>query len=302
MPGRVGAFKSEAARAHFRTRYEATMAPLPPSESVDVPTSFGTVRAYRFTGGTDKTPVLLLSGRNASTPMWHTNLVPLLPHRPVICVDPLGEPGMSVQTAPITGPHDEARWLDETIAGLALPRVHLMGVSIGGWTAANYGVHHHDRAASLVLLDPVLTFAPIAAKAVLASPALFLPGVPTALRRRVMRWIAGGAEVDDAPEAALIAAGSTDYAIRKPMPKRLTDNQLRSLRMPVLALMAGRSVMHDATRAAERARNTLASGQVELWADASHAINGEYPERIAARAARFWDDADQPCDLATSVE
>jgi len=28
---------------------------------------------------------------------------------------------------------------------------------------------------------------------------------------------------------------------------------------------------------------------VEIWADASHAINGEYPAEIAARAAEFWD-------------
>ena len=27
--------------------------------------------------------------------------------------------------------------------------------------------------------------------------------------------------------------------------------------------------------------------RVELWADASHAINGEYPAEIAARAGRF---------------
>jgi hypothetical protein len=32
--------------------------------------------------------------------------------------------------------------------------------------------------------------------------------------------------------------------------------------------------------------------QVQLWADASHAINGEYPAEIAERASQFWDDVD----------
>ena len=77
-----------------------------------------------------------------------------------------------------------------------------------------------------------------------------------------------------------------------PPPKPITDDQLRSLDVPVLALIAGRSVMLDAARAAARARNLLPRGQVELWPDASHAINGEYPNEIAERAGSFWDDVD----------
>jgi hypothetical protein len=60
----------------------------------------------------------------------------------------------------------------------------------------------------------------------------------------------------------------------------------------MLALIAGRSVMLDAARAVSSARSLLPRGQVELWADASHAINGEYPAEIAQRAGAFWDDAD----------
>ena len=97
---------------------------------------------------------------------------------------------------------------------------------------------------------------------------------------------------DSLPEAALISAGSTDYVVRKAMPKSFTDDQLRTLDLPV-ALIAGRSVMLDAALAAARARNLLPRGQVELWAEASHAINGEYPVEIAKTAAVFWDDVDR---------
>lgn len=295
MPSRVGGFKNDRARAHFLAVYQQAMAGLPPvSQSRDVPTWFGTVRIYRFDGASDATPVVVLPGRNASTPMWQANIAALLRHRPVLGVDLLGEAGLSVQRKPITGPDDEAQWLDDALGALGLDRVHLMGVSIGGWTAVNYAVRRPGRAASLVVLDPVFTFAPVAVKAVLASPALFLPGVPDRLRRRVLSWISGGAEVDDSlPEAALIAAGSTDYVLRKAMPKLITDAQLRSLDIPVLALLGGRSVMHDAGRAAERARNLLSRGQVELWPAASHAINGEYAAEIADRAGAFWADIDR---------
>jgi pimeloyl-ACP methyl ester carboxylesterase len=274
--------------------YCAGMSALPPlCESADVPTSFGTVRAYRFDGPLDGPPVLLLPGRNASTPMYAGNLPPLLERRTVYSVDLLGEAGLSVQSQPLTGPGDQAQWLDETLAGLRLDRVHLLGVSIGGWTATNAAVRRPGRIASLTLLDPAMTFAPIPVKAILASLAMFVPGVPETVLRRVLRWIGGGAEVDDSlPEAALISAGSTDFALRTPMPKVFTDDQLRSLDIPVLALIAGRSVMLDAARAAARARNLLPRGQVELWPDASHAINGEYPGEIAERSHRFWDEVD----------
>ncbi len=91
-----------------------------------------------------------------------------------------------------------------------------------------------------------MTFAPIPVKALLVSAGLFLP-VPESVRRRVFSWISGGADVDESlSEAALISAGSTDFALRKAMPKLFTDDQLRSLDVPVLALIAGRSVMLDA--------------------------------------------------------
>ena len=289
----VGHFKGERARAHFLSVYQTAVAQLPPvSESADVPTSFGTIRAYRFDGPSAGPPVVLLPRRNASTPMWRVNIPALLQHRTVIGIDLLGEAGMSVQDEPITGPDDEAQWLDDALAGLGLDGAHLTGVSIGGWTAVNYAVRRPGRAVSLALLDPVFTFARVPAKALLVSAGLFLPA-PEAVRRRVFSWISGGAEVDDSlPEAALISAGSTDYVMRKAMPKSFTDDQLRSLDCPVLALIAGRSVMLDAARAAARARNFLPRGQVELWAGASHAINGEYPVEIAETAGAFWDDVD----------
>jgi pimeloyl-ACP methyl ester carboxylesterase len=129
----VGHFKGEPARAHYLSIYQAAMAELPPSEPTDVPTSFGTVRAYRFDGPPSAlySPVVVLPGRNASTPMWRVNMPALLEHRSVIGIDLLGEAGMSVQDKPITGPDDEAQWLDDALAGLGLDRVHLMGCRSG---------------------------------------------------------------------------------------------------------------------------------------------------------------------------
>ena len=291
----VGHFRDEAARNRFLEAYRVGMEFLPAvSQSFDIATTFGSTRVHRFDGPTDGgTPVVMLPGRNASTPMWRANLPGVLSVRTAYCVDLIGEPGLSVQTRALTGDDDQAQWLDETLAGLGLDRAHLLGVSIGGRAAVACAVWRPGRVASLVLLDPAMTFAPIPAKTAVAAIALQLPRVPAGLRRRVLRWIAGGAEVDDAePEAALISAGTTDFVVQTPMPRVFTDDQLRSLPMPVLALIAGRSVMLDPARASARARKLLRHGQIEVWTDASHALNGEYPAEIATRTRAFWDEVD----------
>ncbi len=51
--------------------------------------------------------------------------------------------------------------------------------------------------------------------------------------------------------------------------------------------MAGQSVMHDSAAAADLARRTLRHGTVTVYPDASHAINGEYPQQIANDVGTF---------------
>ena len=290
----VGHWRSDAARAHFVAAYDTALARLPAVDRMwDVDTAFGTVRVYRFEGGPGR-PVVLLPGRNASTPMWADNLPGLLAHRPVYCVDLLGEPGMSVQRKPITGADDQARWLDDVLTGIGEESVHILGVSFGGWSAMNYALRRPQKVASLVLVDPVLTFASIPLRTMLAFLPMGLPGVPERLRRSILRWISGGAEVDESdPVLMLIDAGTADFALQQPAPTRFSPEKLRALRVPVLAIIAGRSVIHDARRAAATARSVLSAGQVEVWERASHAVTGEFPDEIASRTSEFWAGVDR---------
>lgn len=89
--------------------------------------------------------------------------------------------------------------------------------------------------------------------------------------------------------ADMIEAGMQHYALKLPQPTRLTEEQLSTLEMPVLAIIAGESVMHDAHTAADTAQRALPDGTVRVYPDASHAINGEHPEQVAADIAAFLD-------------
>jgi pimeloyl-ACP methyl ester carboxylesterase len=107
------------------------------------------------------------------------------------------------------------------------------------------------------------------------------------VRSFALSWIAGGAESPEGTaEGRLIDAGMQHYKSRLGLPTYPTDAALRSVTVPALVVIAGRSIIHDPPRAAARAR-LLPRAEVELWPDASHALTGEYPERVAERVASF---------------
>ncbi|MCO1657724.1 alpha/beta fold hydrolase [Pseudonocardia humida] len=281
----VGGFTSTAARERFVAAYDEAMAELPaPAATDDVETSFGTVRTYRFGPAEVGPPLVLLPGTASSTPVWADNLPSLLRiGLPVVTVDLLGEPGLSEQTRAITGPADQARWLGETLDGLGLSGVHLLGLSFGGWSAANLAMHRPDLLASLTLLDPAGTVGRIGVKAVLFSLVATLP-LPKRVQQANLSWIAGGARAEEHAVGRMIEAGMRGYRRAQPFPTYPTDAQLRAITAPALVVIAGRSIIHHPGRAAARA-GLIPNATVELWPDASHALNGEFPDRVADRVA-----------------
>ncbi|WP_040812396.1 alpha/beta fold hydrolase [Nocardia concava] len=284
----IGHFRDEAGFERYRAAYLDGMAALPePTLITDLPTTLGTVRAYRFGSATGR-PLVLLPGRQAATPMWAANLPSLMALRPIITLDLLGEPGMSVQRAEIADAADQASWLDESLYGLGLDRVHVLGVSIGGWSAVNLAIHSPRHAASLTLLDAPMVFGPVSWKMIAVSMGSVLPGMPQRWRDALLSWISGGVEAPrDLPEGRLIASGMRDFHATLPMTKIPAESDLAAIDIPVLAIFAGRSIVHNPDRMADRARTLLSDSRVEVWPDATHALNGEFPQRIADRVAAF---------------
>ncbi|AYF78640.1 alpha/beta hydrolase [Nocardia yunnanensis] len=290
---RVGYFRETAGFERYRAAYVDGFEQLPQvRETVDVPTGFGTVRAYRFGAG-DATPLVLLPGRQAATPLWAANLPGLMGVRPVITLDLLGEPGASVQTKPLTDEVDQAAWLSEALAALESRPVHVLGVSIGGWAAANLAVRHPERVASLILLDSPFVFGGVTWKMITVSLGAVLPGMPDTWRSKLLSWISGGVSApEELPEGRLIASGMKDFAAYLPMTQRPAAQRLSALTMPILGIYGGRSIVQNARKTVARARKLLPGGQFEVWPEASHAINGEFPDEIAARVAKFLGASD----------
>ena len=282
------AFVSTQARAEYESAYDRAFATLPaPAEQHDVPTDFGSARVYRF-GETGPAPLVLLPGRAGTTIMWEPNLAALAAEHPVWTVDLIGEPGRSEQTAPIRDAADQAAWIDGVLRSLDLRGVHLVGYSFGGWLAMNQAVRAAGRLASVTVIDPVQTFTRFPVPLLVRTTLALIPGIRRWARPSFLRWTAGGVDVPaDDPVATIIDEGMRTFKITLPVPALFTDEQLRSVRLPVLALIAGRSVMHDARRAVARAKALLPDVRAELWPSATHAIAGESPAEVNARILEF---------------
>jgi pimeloyl-ACP methyl ester carboxylesterase len=280
----VGHFRSAAGEQAYRAAYRKAMTLLPtPRSTLDLETTFGRVRVYEFgAASADRTaiPIILLPGRTSGVPMWASNLPDLVAARTTYALDALGDAGLSVQIRPIRDAGDQADWLDQVLAQLPVRRVHVVGHSFGGWLTANYAARHPERVQTVTLLDPVFVLQGLRWQVYLISLPASLPFLPRSWRTRMLSIIGGGPVDPNDPVARMISEATEHYAVKLPLPERLTGTQLRGLPMPVYAALAGGSVMHNGGHAADVARAEIRDATVELWPDATHSLPMEQGAKL----------------------
>ncbi|SHF09080.1 alpha/beta fold hydrolase [Streptoalloteichus hindustanus] len=285
MTGQLGRFANAQVEQRFLVAYDRAMAAWPVERySFDVDTAFGRSHVHRC-GRASGTPVVLLSTQVVSPAVWAKNVAVFAERRPVFAVEILGGAGRGVQTAPIRGAEDTARWLDEVLARTGLGRVHLVGTTYGGWVALNHALRRPDRVASLSLLNPVHLLR------LRRSFFLGLAGISRMLwaarsdaaRRRLL---AEG--VDDEPNSPLVEASVLAvYRYRAEiLPTAYpTDGELRAMAAPTLVLCSGGNGKYGA-RAVDRVRALVPSVEADVVAEHSKVVSAEV---VNARVPSFID-------------
>lgn len=285
--GRISTFTSDRARERFLAAYTGTFNRRWPADHTahDLSTSFGVTRIYR-TGPPNGVPFVLLPGASGNSLMWHRHVSRLSRDRPVIAVDPCGEPGASTQSSAFNGPAELSRWLGETLAGLDVPRAHLVGCSYGGWIALQHAIHAPDHVASLSLLDPA-GFGRVTARFLAWVIAGGLAGLaPRPLRRRAAGWLHNTTLLDD--DLMRLVVVTAGFRRRLPAPPPLADDVLRAVTVPTLVLLGERSQFYDAGQVAARVR-LLPHAQVEVVAGAAHDLPIYDVDLIVNRITTFVD-------------
>ncbi len=289
---RVGHFLNIADRAAYVDAYNESLALMPtPTRTLDLPTSFGTVRAYAWVSPVATgDPVVLLPGRGSGVPMWSENLPGLLAHRTVYALDAIGDAGLSTQSAPLTEPADQAIWIDDALAALGIDHAHIVGHSFGAASAATLAVHRPGRVKTLTLLEPafVLGWPPLGTLlwSVLAS----LSFLPQAWRDTAIAKIAGEdpSGLDQAnPVTRMIMLGGIAYAAELPTPQPLSEDQLRGLTMPVYVALADGSPITEGQASLDKAQ-LIRNVTAKVWPNTTHSLPMQVAEPLACELSQFW--------------
>jgi pimeloyl-ACP methyl ester carboxylesterase len=253
--GEPGSWVSEAAREKFMAAYERAFALWPqPCGDFEVETATATTRVHAYRPNPEGAPVVLLTGAGGNAAAWYPHVAALGRHGPVYGIDMPGDANPSVPRALMTPPASCAAWLDELLGKLSDRPAHLVGFSYGGWIAMNQAIRTPARVASITLLDPAGLTRLDARFWWWMSISGLATLTPMPLRRRLARWMDNPAMLQ--PELmTLMWAAIRGYRMEPKFPGVLTDDELRTIDVPVLLITGARSAM--LTPAEARARGSL---------------------------------------------
>ncbi|MER8088640.1 alpha/beta fold hydrolase [Streptomyces sp. NPDC058316] len=292
----VGRYVSDNWRERYFAACDAVYALGAPAHTeTDVETSFGTTHVYKYSptdpAARSRTPIVLVHGAGSCSAMWYPNTPALSAARPVYAIDTPGDPGRSIQREPIHRPERAAQWLDETLAGLGLEHVHLVGSSYGGWLALNQAHHRPDRLASVTLLDPGGLEKVGLRFFVWIFASLFATFAPKALRPRLAAWLQQPVLI--VPELrTMIRLGVRAYRIRRPAPLPLSEDELATIHTPLYLALGKRSLLVHPHRQVERVPRLIPGARAEIIADTGHGPQIDHADEINRRMLTFMDIID----------
>ena len=294
-------FKTPEGEAKFLAAYDAALKLWPvPYEELDIPTRFGMTHVVAA-GPTNAPALVLLHGYMATSVMWAPNIADVSRDYRVYAIDVMGQPSKSLPDNPIRNATDYVAWLTATLDGLDLSRVSLVGMSFGGWVALRYAVAAPERIQRLVLLSPGGLLPMVKQFSLRGMLMAFFPTRFTV--NSFMRW-AGFTARDARPMLDLMYLGVKHFRMpedtmrgNRDAANPSSDNELRSLHMPVLLLFGDGEVIYDSARAFDRARRLIPHFQGELIPHCRHDMCFSQSRIVDARVLDFLKErGDQPAD------
>lgn len=268
-------FKTPEGERAVRERYVEFLKYWPvANQQLRVPTREGETFVVAC-GPEDAPPLVLLHGASANAAMWMGDVRTWSENFRVYAVDIIGDAGLSAPSRPPLETDAHALWLDDVLAGLHVDRASFLGISNGGWLALDYAVRRPQRVQTLVVFCPggVVRSKNILLKVL---PFLFLGKWGA---RRIRAMIIGGAVANPTKaQQAFADFIALIFQHMRPRTKRhpiFTDDELRSLKMPVLAILGGKDVVLDSEAIKERLQRTLPDAEVRLIPEAGHFIPGQ---------------------------
>ena len=122
MSPKQSIFTSPEGEATYMAAYEAMFDLWPvPHEAIDVETRYGRTH-INVSGPEEAPPLFLLHAASFSATVWYANIGALSRIHRVFAVDVIGDAGKSRLTRELRSWEDNADWLSDLLAGLAIER------------------------------------------------------------------------------------------------------------------------------------------------------------------------------------
>ena len=265
--------KSAAGAREVQQRYVEALREWPvANEQLRVPTREGETFIIA-SGASDAPPLVLPHGTGINSIMWMGDIAEMSKHHRVYAVDLIGEPGLSAPSRPPLDSDAYALWLDDVMDALDLPRAALVGASLGGWLAVDYATRRPRRAARLVLLCPggigrqrygfVFT-------------ALLMMMFGSRGRYKALRILLGVDLRKGDPDFQQFGQFMTlilkHFRGRTEKLPIFSEESLRKLEMPVLAIIGGRDAIFDSADTKRRLQACVPHAEIRYLPDAGHGL------------------------------
>jgi pimeloyl-ACP methyl ester carboxylesterase len=268
-------YKSAEGERAIRERYIKFLQYWPvPNQQLRIPTREG--ETFVIACGSQEAPALvLLHGASGNAAMWMADVRVWSQHFRVYAVDVIGDAGLSALSRPPLHSDTHALWLDDVLGGLQVERASFIGVSNGGWMALDYATRRPERVESLVVLCP---------GGVVRARNILLKVFPLLLLRkwgaRKIREKIVGKTPAGAPESYRHFADFITLIFQHLRPRTerhpiITGDQLRSLKMPMLAILGGKDVILDSAAIERRLKELVPRVEVRMIPEAGHFIPGQ---------------------------
>lgn len=304
MTNQVGTFRTPEDAAEFRRRYHDIVETYWPDivrEELDIPTRFGTTHVRR-SGNAEAIPVVMIHPTMGASLSLAPFAATLAERHPVYTPDTIGAAGLSVQTEPLTSGEDLAEWLDETLDGLSLDRVHLVGYSEGGFVACLAAAlsPRRDRFVTVTLIEPGGAIGDLRKSTVVAivwsGLRVMLSRDKRAAMKRIGEWLNGSDHQIPDDLTDLVLMSITKYRQRIPRPSKLPDDRLRGISAPVHLLLGEQSRLYDVSTITERTERLVPNLTTYIEPGGGHGFGFDQPERTMARVLAFIAEHEKTAD------
>jgi pimeloyl-ACP methyl ester carboxylesterase len=287
MIGQISLFKTPEGEAKSMSAYERALTHWPVRyEELDLLTRFGTTHLI-VSGPAGEKPLILLHGQDSSATSWVYNIADLSQSFRTYAVDTLGDIGKSKPTCLPKSREDYAAWLLEVFEQLKIEKVDLLGLSYGGFLAANFALAHAERVNRVVLLAPgIPNFGPPTLQwANYGMPMMILPS-PFTVKRFINGASTKGYSKEDAIHEQMII-GMMNMRQASFMPPVFMDEEFKKITAPILLLIGDHEIMYEPRKALDCATRLIPNLQVELIPNANHMLNSDQPMIVNERILEF---------------